>query len=69
MITKELQKLNRLEKEVKTLKFLMANLLPYDNEGEYKNSFLRQIEKVSKDNSIFEYKGRGSLMKRLAKNV
>jgi hypothetical protein len=36
MTTQELQKLNRLEKEVKVLKILMFNLVPFDNEGEYK---------------------------------
>ena len=66
MTTKELQKLNRLEKEVETLKSFVAHLVPYDNEGDYKHSFLSQIEKLSKSNTVFEYKGKGSLIKRLS---
>lgn len=66
MTTKELQKLNRLEKEMKALKSFVANLVPYDNEGEYLDSFLNQMGKLSKSKAIFEYKGMGSLTKKLA---
>jgi len=66
MTTKELQKLNMLEKEVRNLKSFVANLVPYDNEGEYKTTFLKQMVRISKDKSVFEYKGKGSLKNRLA---
>lgn len=66
MTTKELQKLNRLEKEVRALKSFVANLVPYDNEGEYLDAFLNQMRKLSKSKAIFEYKGKGSLAKKLA---
>mgnify|MGYP001607513581 CR=1 FL=1 len=66
MTTKELQKLNKLEKEVRTLKSFVANLVPYDNEGDYRHSFLDQIEKLSKSSAVFEYKGKESLVKRLS---
>ena len=66
MTTQELQKLNRLEKEVEVLKTLVANVVPFDNEGEYKKSFKEEMKKISKDKTIFEYSGKGSLIKKLA---
>ena len=66
MTTQELQKLNRLEKEVKVLKTLMSNLVPFDNEGEYKQTFEDEMKKLSKDKITFEYSGKGSLTKKLA---
>lgn len=66
MTTRELQKLNRLEKEMEVLKTLMANVLPYDNEGEYKKTFEEEMKKLSKEKPAFEYAGKGSLIKKLA---
>lgn len=66
MTTQELQKLNRLEKEIEVLKTLVANVLPYDNEGEYKKTFEKEMKKLSKEKIAFEYTGRGSLIKKLA---
>jgi len=65
MTTKEAQKLNKLEREVKVLKSFMLNLVPYDNEGKYKDSFLKQIGIASKSVDVFEYNGKDSLLKRL----
>ena len=66
MITQELQKLNRLEKEIEVLKTLVANVIPYDNEGEYKKTFENEMKKLSKEKTVFEYTGKGSLIKKLA---
>lgn len=66
MTTQEMKKLNKLEKEVKVLKSLVSNLVPYDNEGEYKGSFLKEMKKYSKEKSVFEYKGKDSLIKKLS---
>lgn len=69
MTTRELQKLKKLEKEVKVLKTLVANVVPYDNEGEYKKTFEKEMKKLSKEKkekSDFEYSGKGSLIKKLA---
>ena len=66
MTTQELQKLNRLEKEIMVLKNLVANVLPYDNEGEYKKNFEDEMKKLSKEKTVFEYSGKGSLIKKLA---
>ncbi|MEX0919055.1 MAG: hypothetical protein WDZ85_03810 [Candidatus Paceibacterota bacterium] len=66
MTTQELEKLNRLEKEVKVLKTLVANIVPFDNEGEYKKSFENEMKKLSKEKTIFEYSEKGSLIKNLA---
>jgi len=66
MTTKELQKLNKLEKEVQVLKNLVANIVPVDTEGEYKDSFKKEMKAVSKEKSTFEYSGKGSLLKKLA---
>ncbi len=65
MTTQELQKLNRLEKEVEVLKTLMAHVVPFDNEGEYKKNFEKEMKKLSKEKPAFEYSGKGSLSKRL----
>lgn len=67
MITQELQKLNRLEKEIEVIKTLIANVIPYDNEGEYKQSFKNEMKKLSKGKIDFEYQGKGSLIKELVK--
>jgi uncharacterized protein YlxW (UPF0749 family) len=66
MTTQELQKLNRLEKEIEVLKTLVANVIPYDNEGEYKKTFENEMKKLSKEKTVFEYSGKGSLIKKLA---
>jgi hypothetical protein len=66
MTTQELKKLNRLEKEVEVLKTLVANVIPYDNEGEYKKTFEKEMKKLSKQKTVFEYSGKGSLTKKLA---
>ena len=66
MTTQELQKLNKLEKEVEVLKTLLSNVLPYDNEGEYKKTFENEMKKNSKEKTVFEYSGKGSLIKKLA---
>jgi hypothetical protein len=64
MTTKDTQKLNRLEREVKILKSFVSNLVPYDKEGEYKDSFLKQIKNVAREKSEFTYKGKGSLIEK-----
>jgi hypothetical protein len=66
MTTQELQKLNRLEKEIEVLKTLVANVVPYDNEGEYKKTFQEEMKKLSKEKPAFEYVGKGSLIKKIA---
>jgi uncharacterized protein YlxW (UPF0749 family) len=66
MTTQELQKLNRLEKEIEVLKTLVANVIPYDNQGEYKKTFQDEMKKLSKEKTVFEYSGKGSLIKKLA---
>ena len=66
MTTQEIQKLNRLEKEVEVLKTLVANVVPYDNDGEYKKTFEKEMKKLSKEKPVFEYSGKGSLIKKLA---
>jgi hypothetical protein len=68
MSTQAIKKLNRLEKEMKVLKSFVSNLVPYDNEGEYRSSFLNQIKKASSNKSnksVFTYTGKGSLLKKL----
>ena len=69
MTTKEMQKLNRLEKEVKILKNIVANLVPFDNKNEYKKNFENEMKKISKENSTFEYSGKGSLAQNLRQNA
>ena len=64
MTAQELQKLNRLEKEVKILKTLVANIIPFDNEGDYKKDFEKEMKKLSKEKVVFEYSGKGSLTKK-----
>ena len=66
MTTQELKKLNKLEKEVEVLKTLVSNIVPFDNEGEYKDSFKKEMKKLSKDKNTFEYSGKGSLIKKIA---
>jgi len=66
MTTQEMQKLNRLEKEMEVLKSIVANIIPFDNEGEYKNTFLKEMKKQSETKSVFEYNGKKSLIKKLA---
>lgn len=66
MNTQQLQKLNRLEKEMEILKILVANVVPFDNDGEYKKTFEEEMKKLSKEKPIFEYAGKNSLMKKLA---
>jgi hypothetical protein len=66
MTTQELQKLNRLEKEIEVLKTLVANVVPFDNEGEYKKTFQKEMKKLSKEKTVFEYSGKGSLIKKIA---
>lgn len=64
MTTQELQKINKLEKEVRVLKTLVANVIPFDNEGDYKKNFQKEIKKLSKEKPVFEYTGKGSLIKK-----
>jgi len=62
MTTQEMQKLNRLEKEMEVLKSIVANIIPFDNEGEYKNTFLKEMKKQSETKSVFEYNGKKSFL-------
>ena len=44
----------------------IIRVIPYDNEGEYKKSFEDEMKKLSKEKTVFEYSGKGSLIKKLA---
>lgn len=59
MTTRDLKKLNKLQKEVEVLKTLVSNVVPFDNEGEYKKSFENEMKKLSKEKTVFEYSGKG----------
>ncbi len=66
MTTKELQKLNKVRQTIKVLKANSFSAVSLDTEGNYKKTFEKQMNKLSKNKGEFEYSGKGSLIKKLA---
>lgn len=62
MTQAQIQKLNRLNKEVEILKSAVLGILPLDREGEYKESFIREVKRASKQKPVFEYRKQGDLL-------
>lgn len=62
---KNLQKINKIGRVIKVLKTPSSNTVSLDTEGKYKKVFEKQMVKLSKDKNDFEYKGKGSLIKKL----
>ena len=56
------EKILKLEDEVAALKKLVSNLVPFDNEGEYKKSFIASIQKAKKEKVVMTFQGKGSLL-------
>jgi len=56
------EKILKLEDEVVALKKLVSNLVPFDNEGEYKKSFIASIQKAKKEKVVMTFQGKGSLL-------
>jgi len=61
MNTTQIVKLNKLEREVEELKSLVFSIVPIDQEGEYKDSFIVRMKKIASQKPAFVYKGKGSL--------
>ena len=57
------QKISKLENEVRELRELFSTLVPLDTEGEYKESFVRDMKKVSTEKPAGKYEGAGGLLK------
>lgn len=57
------QKIQKLEKEVQLLHDLFSALVPLDREGEYKDSFVKEMKKMMKEKPVGTYEGKGSLLR------
>jgi hypothetical protein len=57
------EKIAQLEKEVHELKVLFSALVPLDNEGEYKERFLRDMATLADQKPAGKFEGKGSLVK------
>jgi len=57
------QKISKLESEVRELRQLFSALVPSDTEGQYKDSFVKQIKKTRAEKTVATYTGKGSLLK------
>ncbi len=60
------QKLSQLETEVRELRQLFSALVPLDFEGNYKDSFIKQIKKTRVEKHSAVYTGKGSLLKQIS---
>lgn len=71
MSTKTLEKtVNNLSREVSILRsLLIAVIEEKDREGEYRPKFVQETLKAIKEKNIFEYRGKGSLLRRLRRGV
>ena len=67
MSTKTLEKtVHHLSREVAALRsMLIAVIHEKDREGEYRPKFVEEILKAMKEKAVFEYRGKGSLLRRL----
>ncbi|MBP6881382.1 MAG: hypothetical protein KBC35_02045 [Candidatus Pacebacteria bacterium] len=57
------QKIQKLEKEMQGLHDLFSALVPLDKEGEYKDSFVKEMSKLAKEKPEGTYDGKGSLLR------
>ncbi|OGY99352.1 MAG: hypothetical protein A3B13_02970 [Candidatus Liptonbacteria bacterium RIFCSPLOWO2_01_FULL_45_15] len=71
MLTKTLEKtVNNLSREVAALRsILIAVIHEKDSEGEYNPRFVKETLKVIKEKGVFEYSGKGSLLRQLRRNA
>ncbi len=67
MSTKTLEKtVNNLSREVSVLRsLLLAVIEEKDREGEYSPKFVEKTLKAMKEKAVFEYRGKGSLLRQL----
>lgn len=56
------QKIKKLEKEMAELRSLFSALVPFDTEGEYKDSFITQMKNASSQKATGSYSRAGSLL-------
>lgn len=71
MAQKTLEKLNRkvsiLTGEVKTLRSFVIGIIAKDQEGEYKEEFIKRVLKNSKEKTGFLFKDSRSFLKQIQK--
>ena len=66
MSTKTLEKLvKNLSQEVVQLRSFVMGVAGKDPEGNYRPEFIRRIKKAATEKPVYEYTGRGSLIKLL----
>ena len=71
MSAKTLEKtVHSLSREVGILRsLLIAVIEEKDREGEYRPKFVEKTLKAMKEKAIFEYQGKGSLLRQLRRNA
>lgn len=70
MSTKTLEKtVHNLSREVAILRSMVIAALEKDDEGEYRPEFVRETLKSMKEKAVFEYRGKGSLLRRLKRSA
>lgn len=65
MATKELKQMNRVAGRTANMKIIAPVSISEDGEGQVKKSFEKEMLKLSRRKAVFEYSGKGSLVKKI----
>ncbi|MCI0619944.1 hypothetical protein L0Y40_02855 [Candidatus Wolfebacteria bacterium] len=65
MTTLEKKRLERLEREVAELRAMVRAVVPFDDEGEYRPEFIRELKKALRKKPTYTYTGSGALLEQL----